>query len=364
MATLEANTMVQVITALPPEIGVLIRGPHGIGKSAIVKSVAADLGLEVIDVRASTMQEGDVVGYPDLEAIKSTGRSTFALPAWFVAACESPVVLFLDELNRGLIGVLNGMFQIILDRELGNGPDGKPRKLHPGTRVVAAVNAGSEYTVNEMDPALLDRFWTVDLKPTVQEWLSWAGTAGVNSLMVDFIRQHPEHLRPTKEVEPGKVAPTQRSWTRLDVSLKHMGIDLTECGGNPPALLYPTAAGFVGTEAAIALQDFVKNYASVLSAEDVLDRWSKNEDKVKGLAADRALALVEKVKAKATQDDLGKKQIDNLVNFFRALTGEQQMALYNGILGCGNNSNLVPFHKQVSGEIIGIINKAQAVSKK
>ena len=100
MATLEANTMVQVITALPPEIGVLIRGPHGIGKSAIVKSVAADLGLEVIDVRASTMQEGDVVGYPDLEAIKTTGRSTFALPAWFVAACEGPVVLFLDELGE------------------------------------------------------------------------------------------------------------------------------------------------------------------------------------------------------------------------------------------------------------------------
>ena len=108
----------------------------------------------------------------------------------------------------------------------------------------------------------------------------------------------------------------------------------------------------------------MKNYASVLSAEDVLDRWSKVETKVKALAADRALALVEKVKAKASQDDLSKKQIDNLVNFFRSLTGEQQMALYNGILGCGNNSNLVPFHKQVSGEIIGIINKAQAVSKK
>ena len=256
------------------------------------------------------------------------------------------------------------MFQIILDRELGNGPDGKPRKLHPGTRVFAAVNAGSEYTVNEMDPALLDRFWTVDLKPTVGEWLEWAASTGVNGLVVDFIRPHPEHLRPTKEVEPGKVAPTQRSWARLDASLKHTGVDLTECGGNPPALLYPMAAGFVGTEAAIALQDFVKNYASVLTAEDVLDRWSKVEPKVKALSADRALALVEKVKAKAASDDLTKKQIDNLVNFFRTLTGEQQMALYNGILGCGNNSNLVPFHKQVGTEILSIINRAQAVNKK
>lgn len=361
---MEVTTMVQVIKSLPPEIAVLIRGPHGIGKSQIVKAVAADLGLDLVDVRASTMQEGDVVGYPDLESIKATGVSTFALPAWFVAACKEPKVLFLDELNRGLVGVLNGMFQIILDRELGNGPNGKPMKLHPETRVVAAVNNGSEYTVNEMDPALLDRFWTTDLKPSVQDWLGWAATSGVSSVIVDFIRNHPEHLRPTKEVEPGKVAPTQRSWDRFDRTLKHMGVDLEECGGNPPALLYPTGQGFIGTEASIAFQDFVKSYASVLTAEDVLDRWTKSEPKVKGLSADRTLALVEKVKARVGGEDLTKKQVDNLVSFFRALTGEQQMALYNGVLGCGNNANLVPFHKQVSGEILSIINRAQSVSKK
>ena len=310
------------------------------------------------------MQEGDVVGYPDLESIKATGVSTFALPAWFVSACREPKVLFLDELNRGLIGVLNGMFQIILDRELGNGPDGKPMKLHPDTRVVAAVNNGSEYTVNEMDPALLDRFWVTDLKPTAGEWLEWAKGAGVSSVIVDFIRNHPEHLRPTKEVEPGKVAPTQRSWDRYDRSIKHMGISLEDHGGSPPDILYPLGTGFVGVEASIAFQDFVKSYQSVLTAEDVLDRWKKNEDKVKGLATDRLMALVEKVKGAVAKDDLTQKQVDNLVAFFRSVTGEQQMALYNGVLGCGNNTNLVRFHKQVSGEILSIINKAQSVNAK
>jgi len=114
-------------------------------------------GRVLIDVRASTMQEGDVVGYPDLEKIKTHGVASFALPSWFVRACMEPCTLFLDELNRGLVGVLNGMFQIVLDRELGSGPDGKPLKLHPGTQVVAAVNWGGSYTVNEMDDALLSR---------------------------------------------------------------------------------------------------------------------------------------------------------------------------------------------------------------
>jgi len=361
---MEANTMINVIKSLPAEMAVLIRGPHGIGKSQIVKGLAAQLDLEVVDVRASTMQEGDVVGYPDLESIKATGVSTFALPAWYVAACKEPKVLFLDELNRGLIGVLNGMFQIILDRELGNGPDGKPMKLHPDTRVLAAVNNGSEYTVNEMDPALLDRFWVTDLKPTAQEWLDWASASGVSSVIVDFIRNHPEHLRPTKEVEPGKVAPTQRSWDRYDRSLKHAGVNLEESGGNPPAILYPMGTGFVGVEASIAFNDFVKSYQSILTAEDVLDRWKTNEAKVKGLSTDRTLALVEKVKAHVAANDLTAKQVGNLVELFRGLTGEQKMSLYNGVLGCGNNKNLVRFHKEVSGEILETINKAQSVQKK
>jgi hypothetical protein len=361
---MEANTMVQVMKSLPAEMAVLIRGPHGIGKSQIVKGLATELGLDLVDVRASTMQEGDVVGYPDLDSIKATGVSTFALPAWYVSACREPKVLFLDELNRGLIGVLNGMFQIILDRELGNGPDGKPMKLHPDTRVVAAVNNGSEYTVNEMDPALLDRFWVTDLKPTAQEWLAWAAAGGISSVVIDFIRNHPEHLRPTKEVEPGKVAPTQRSWDRFDRSLKHAGVNLEESGGNPPPILYPMGTGFVGVEASIAFQDFVKNYQSDLTAEDVLDRWKTNETKVKALSTDRTLALVEKVKAHVSSGDLTQKQVDNLVNLFRTLTGEQKMALYNGVLGCGNNKNLVRFHKEVSGEIIETITKAHALSSK
>jgi MoxR-like ATPase len=72
----------------------------------------------------------------------------------------------LDELNRSLPGVQQSFFQLVLDRELGNDKDGNPYKFHPETRIFAAVNHGSEYDVNEMDPALLRRFWTVDLQPS------------------------------------------------------------------------------------------------------------------------------------------------------------------------------------------------------
>ena len=361
---MDASTLVACLNAFPASQAVLIRGDHGIGKSQIVHQLAVLKGKTLIDVRASTMQEGDVVGYPDIEKIKTLGMACFALPAWYVRACNEGCILFLDELNRGLVGVLNGMFQVVLDRELGNGPDGKPMRLHPDTQVVAAVNWGSDYTVNEMDPALLSRFWLADFKPSVQDWLAWAKTKGINEVIVDFIQNHPEHLRPTKAVEPGKKAPDQRAWDKFDTTLKHMGVDLADCGGSPPALLYPIGMGFVGVEAAAALTDFVKNYASVITAEDILDGWKKVAKKVADLPTEKKLSIIEKVKDNCKGNKWTPSQVANLKLFFDTLTGECKMSLYNGVLASGNTGNLTSFHGLVKDEIMEVINKAQAVAKK
>ena len=188
---------------------VLLRGPHGIGKSAVPAGVSKTSGKRLLDVRLSLFTEGDLVGVPDHERIKSTGVTSFAPPDWLHAACNEPVVLFLDEINRATPGVQNSAFQLVLDREV------KGWRLHPETRVFAAINDSPEYNVNEMDPALLDRFVVYDLVPTHKDWLVWATAEGLDDLVVDFIRQHPEHLRPTKSVEPGSISLTLYSGLSL-----------------------------------------------------------------------------------------------------------------------------------------------------
>lgn len=361
---MDAKTLNTCIELLPSHIAVLIRGGHGIGKSQIVHTLAKVKKKEMIDVRASTMQEGDIVGYPDLEKIKETGVSTFALPSWYVRSCKEGVILFFDELNRGLPGVQNSMFQVILDRELGNGPDGKPMRLHPDTQVFAAVNDGPEYSVSEMDPALLSRFWTIDFTPTVDDWLGWAKENGINELIIDFIRNHPNHLRVTKTVEPGKVTPDQRSWVRFDQTLKHASIDLTECGGNPPSMLYPLSMGFVGVEAGAALTEFVKNYSQIITVSDILDNWKKVSKKVTDLTTDKKLGIIEKLKDDCKKNVWDLQQVANVKAFFDTMTGECKMNLYNGVLASGNTKNLTSFHHLCKNEIMEVINAAQAVSKK
>ena len=131
---MDIKTFNNIAPRLPAEIAVLIQGPTGIGKSYLVKDIAAGLELPVVDRRLSQMSEGDMVGLPELVE----GTTRFCPPDWYARACREPVVLFMDELNRATPEVIQAAFQIVLDREL-NG-----HQLHPDTRVFAAVNVGAE----------------------------------------------------------------------------------------------------------------------------------------------------------------------------------------------------------------------------
>ena len=345
---MDIKTFQLVATQLPSEIAILLRGPTGVGKSFLAKEVAAALDLPLIDVRGSTMQEGDVGGYPDIEGMKETGIMTFCMPSWFVKACQEPVVLLLDELNRSLPGVQQSFFQLILDRQLGNDKNGVPYSLHPETRIIAAVNMGAEYTVEEMDPALLRRFWVSDLEPTVDDFLAWA-EGKLDPVTCDFIRQHPEHLRvDPSTVDPGTVCPNPASWHRLDISLQHAG--LLEAPGT--AGFYSVCQGFVGVEAAIAFKDFVENYELVMSAEDVLDNYPKIKGKVAKLTADRVNALVGKVINHCKDNDWTASQAKNVADLARDVNDEIMVDLWNKVSGTQRLPNIQKLHKLLGQEVV------------
>lgn len=348
---MDIKTALNVIPLLPSRQAIMIRGPHGIGKSQIFQQIADKLGMELIDRRLSQMTEGDLLGLPEL----SDGVTRFCPPDWFMSACKSPKIILLDEFNRGTPEILNTAMQITLDFEL-NG-----LKLHPETRVYAAINASAEYSVNELDPAQADRFWTIDLEPTVEDWLIWATDTGVDGVLVDFIRQNPGHLRAKGQLEPGKVYPSQRSWDKLNQALKKAGLDLTAEG--VPDLLYPLSIGFVGLEASIAFRDFVKNYENILSAEDILDNWKKVKGKVSKLSADKQNALLDKLLNHCRGNTWTEDQVDNVAAFAKSVSQEMTISFFNKVMETNNLQNIRSLHKRIGSEIIKTIAAASAVKK-
>ena len=359
---MDIKTFKSLAGQLPPHIAILMRGPTGVGKSHMAKALAADLNLPFIDVRGSTMDESQVSGIPDFETSKTAGVATFCLPSFYVRACREPVVLMLDELNRSMPQVMQSFFQIVLDRELGNNVDGEPLKLHPETRVVAAVNWGNEYDVSDMDPALLRRFWVIDLAPTNEDWLEWAHENGVDPVIIDFIRQHPEHLRvDPSSVEPGTVIPTPASWDRLAQSLSHMNLNPIDHCGSRPAGFYPLCTGFLGAEASIAFSEFVARYERVISAENVLQGEVDNE-KASSLVASEALGVIEKLINHNKENEWNAKEAKNVCAFLEARGGEQMVYFWNALSKTQRLEHIKLIHKRIGTQVVELVRAARGLA--
>jgi hypothetical protein len=360
---MDIKTFNSIASKLPPEMALLMRGPTGVGKSFLGKAISVELGLPFIDVRLSVMSEGDVAGYPDLEGMKKNGIMTMCMPSWFMRAVKEPVVLMLDEMNRALPGVQQSAFQLVLDRELGNDEDGVPYQLHPETRIIAAVNHGAEYDVNDMDPALLRRFWVCDIEPTTADWISWAGENALDEVVIDFIRQNPGHLRvdPT-QVEPGTVAPNPASWHRLATSFSHMGMNPAEiCGSQTPGF-FAVASGFVGTEAAIALTDFVEKYELVLSAEDILNKFKDVKGRVDQQTASGLAHVIEKLANHCKDNEWGAKQAKNVAAFTEGLSGELLVQLWNAVSNTQNLPNIQKIHKLIGQRVVKAVQESRSIA--
>ena len=313
---------------------VLIRGRHGVGKSEVVYQIAGGLEMPVVERRASQMTEGDLVGLPSTDG----NTTSFNPPDWFKTACENPVVLFLDEVDRATIEVRQGIFELTDSRKL-NG-----HVLHKDTLIFAAVNGGEhgdQYQVGEMDPAELDRWTVFDVEPSTEDWLTWAKDK-VDGILWDFINQNRNHLEHTGDFEPNKVYPSRRSWVRLNDCFAQANL-LAEDADT--SVMFPLATGFVGFEAAVSFKDFVDNYERQVTIENILDEGKIQLTERFGINDHNA--LVEKMEAKEIfTAPLSEERVENLARYFMVVPSEVGMKLWT-VLGQGDNANVIAFHGTV-----------------
>ena len=322
---------------------ILLRGRHGVGKSQVVYQYAAAAGLPVVERRASQMTEGDLLGMPapELIEVNGVGASQFRPFSWLIQACTEPVVLFLDEVDRATMEVRQGIFELTDSRKIAGWT------LHPETLIFAAVNGGehgAQYQVGEMDPAELDRRTVFDVEPTIEDWLAWAKD-NVDGLVWDFINTNRNHLEHAGEFEPNKVYPSRRSWDRLNECLVAASLLQAETVKADAGTIFNLATAFVGFEAAVALQDFIKTYEAQVTVENILD--DGQIDRTSDWGINDHSALVEKMEAKEVfKTALTTDQIQNLADYFVSLPSEVAMKLWTVAGAEGNEvDNCIKLHQ-------------------
>lgn len=322
---------------------VLIRGRHGVGKSEAVYAFAANLNMPVIERRASQMTEGDLIGLPSLEG----NRTKWNPPDWFKTACEKPVVLFLDEVDRATIEVRQGIFELTDSRKL-NG-----HYLHEGTLIFAAVNGGihgAQYQVSEMDPAELDRWTVFDIEPSVEDWLDWA-KSNVNPVVWDFVNQNRSFLEHKGENEPNKVYASRRSWVRFNECMVTGDLLNENMKANLP-IMYELGCAFVGFETAIAFRDFADKYERQVTIDDIFEG---NFDKIKGWNINDHVSMIDKMAASGRlKVKLDAKIIKNLADYMLASPAEAVMKFWK-LIGAENIKNAVAFHNIAGNHIAEIM---------
>lgn len=129
-------------------LNVLMLGYHGIGKTTVCMNIAKQLNLNFKYYSASTLDPfADIVGIPVPD--KEKGTLEFYRPK----DLENAEFLLFDELNRAHPRVLNAILEIVQFKRVNGIP-------LPNLKMVwAAMNPpGENYQVEELDPALVDRF--------------------------------------------------------------------------------------------------------------------------------------------------------------------------------------------------------------
>ncbi len=164
---------------------VMLHGSPGVGKSDVIRSVARDMQIDLIDLRLSQLDPVDLRGIPCVN--KKTNQTSWAPPDFLPTSGAG--ILFLDEMNQAAQATQAASYQLLLDRRLGD------YVLPKDWAIVAAGNRSSDRAiVNQMGSALKNRLVHIDYEVSKDDWEEWAVKSGLHVSVLGFIRFRPDAL--------------------------------------------------------------------------------------------------------------------------------------------------------------------------
>jgi hypothetical protein len=317
-----------------------IWGPHGLGKSSIILQYAKANGYDLIELRLGQLEVGDLLGLPEIvrgeKGDAGKGFTRYFQPNWFPQeGTTKKGILFLDELNRARIDVLQAIFQLVLDRKLHT------YQLPATWEIICAGNPNvSEYDVTELDKALMDRFCHIKLSPGVEEWLDYSDKTKAHPAVVDFIKQYPHMLDCEVSNFALEIKPSRRSNTMLSDILN---------AGLPENLIPEIAMGLIGSSATIAFMETLNQVDKPLKADDIMNHFTNGEVQT------RIKKFADKKKPRF---DLLKITADDLIGYVRKLNNKNQT------VEGSQEKNIIEFIKMLPRELaFGIMKELGAIGK-
>ena len=339
----------------PSTQNIMLVGKHGIGKSEILTSYFNGKGMKVVTLFLGQMADpGDIIGIPskvekqDADG-KATSRTDFTPPYWFPQD-DQPIVLFLDELNRARPEILQTVMDLTLNRKLAG------KALPEGSHVISAVNDGDEYQLTDLDPALVSRFNIYEFKPTVEEWLNWAVSQGLDERVINFIQDNPTWLDGDSGDYKGlDKSADRRAWKHVsDIMLKVKVIkDIHK----------RIIAGIVGAGAAAAFIQSTLQHKAITGKDLLLkyDKVIKTVEKYQlhefAILNESVFRFLENTKLNEREKKLAAKNLGQYIDFLRTKKKKEALANFTSIFEKGTYEQAIAFMVVNATEVYDKLNE-------
>lgn len=223
---------VQILASdLPRQLMNVFRSGHvpyvasspGMGKSSMIKQIAKENKLKLIDIRLAQADITDLNGMPFMN--QETGKASFfPFDMWPTEDMEIPEgysgwVILLDELSSCSQSVQAAAYKVILDRQVGM------HTLHKNVLMVAAGNLTTDKAiVTRMSTALQSRMIHFEVAIDQKGWVDWANANGMDHRIISFINFKPDALHKFDPNHNDVTHANPRTWEFMSDIIKPMEV--------------------------------------------------------------------------------------------------------------------------------------------
>lgn len=274
---------------------IVIMGAPGLGKTAIMSQVAAELGIGFVGYAMTHHTRQSAIGLPMIEDREFGGERvpiTRYTMSEIIASVYDAIetqghregILFIDEVNCVSETLSAAMLDLLQNKKFG------PHRIPEGWVLVAAGNPPEfNSSAREFDIATLDRIRLIDVEPDTDVWLRYAMSSGVHDAVTYYLQVKPKNLLTVENTPEGPMFATPRAWEDLSTAIREheklgMTVDvnlISQYIRNPDI-----AAEFK------RYLDFHRKYREEHDVDSILDGTSEDHDSLSRADAEEKLSVI------------------------------------------------------------------------
>lgn len=203
----------------------MLMGPPGLGKTAVVAQIAAEMGIGFVSYTITHHTRQSAIGLPTISTRSFDGKEhlmTEYTMSEIVASVYTAMeeqgcregILFIDEINCVSETLAPAMLDLLQNKRFG------PHAIPDGWILVAAGNPPEFNSSARMfDIATMDRIRVIDVEPDTDIWLNYAVNNGIHGAIMYYLRIKPQNLLHMERTIGGYSFVTPRAWEDLSVIL-------------------------------------------------------------------------------------------------------------------------------------------------